>query len=392
MYELISNEMKPRQKILFVVTKPVWGGAQKYVYDLAANLPQGEFDCAIAAGGEGILTDKLREIGIRILSVPGLQRDVYLFKEIFSFWQLRKLFSAERPDIIHLNSSKAGVLGSIAARASFLGPRRPKMVFTVHGWGFNEDRPFWQKTIIFLASWFASFFQDAVILINSKDLDSAKKFIPRKKLHLIFNGIANPEFLPRAHARQLFSEKMNHALEPQTPLIGTIAELTKNKGLQYFIDALGNLADKDFRAVIIGDGEEKDKLNMQIQKRGLSNKVHLAGFMPDAKKYLSGFDIFALSSVKEGLPYVLMEAMHAGLPIVATRVGGVPDMIEHGRSGLMVSPRNTSHLAEALGYLLRESKKRQTFGVRAQEKAATQFKRDPMLQKTISLYRKLAHT
>src|SRR3989338_2833403 len=125
-----------RTKVLYLITKATWGGAQRYVYDLATNLPPGRFEAVVAFGERGRLADMLTQKNIALRPLPSLGRDVVLFSDIASFFQILGLLRRERPDVVHLNSSKAAALGALAARLA--GIR--KIVFTVHGWPFKEDR------------------------------------------------------------------------------------------------------------------------------------------------------------------------------------------------------------------------------------------------------------
>ena len=131
--------MTSTKKVLYVITKSVWGGAQRYVFDLATNLPKDQFEIVAAAGGEGPLFDKLHNAGIRTINTPSLERDVHILNETSVFWQLLKIFHTEKPDILHLNSTKIGALGALAAFLYKLLTLNFKLltVFTVHGWGFK---------------------------------------------------------------------------------------------------------------------------------------------------------------------------------------------------------------------------------------------------------------
>src|SRR5690606_30501769 len=140
---------KSKRKILFLITKSNWGGAQRYVYDLAAGLPEEEFETLVALGGDGPLTDKLRSQGVRVVPLPALQRDMSIDKDIQSFFDIWAIIRVERPHIFHVNSSKAGLFGALIGRLAGV----PKIIFTAHGWGFNEDRPGWQKLAIKFGHW-----------------------------------------------------------------------------------------------------------------------------------------------------------------------------------------------------------------------------------------------
>ncbi|MDP3710666.1 MAG: glycosyltransferase family 4 protein [bacterium] len=387
------------KKILIVITKSGWGGAQKYVYDLVTNLPQDQFEVTVALGGNGLLAERLREKNIRVLNIPAFQRDINFFKEISAFFQLLKIFRQERPDIIHLNSSKAGVLGSLAAFLYKLVTPvletfgfstgqafnfKLLTVYTVHGWAFKEDRNFLSIFYLWLVSWFSSLFQSKIIVINKADLASAKKFIPSGKLSLIYNGIDIINFIPREKARAFLTEKTGAKISKDTLLVGVIAELNKNKGLAYLIDAFQYL---NLKLIIIGEGEDLNKLQDQIKNLGLQKDVFLTGFMRDANQYLKAFDIFALPSLKEGLPYTIIDAMAAELPVVASRVGGIPDLITHNENGLLVSTKNSRELAKSIDELAASPILRKELGSKAKLKIERGFNLRNMLTATISLYK-----
>ncbi|MDP3727229.1 MAG: glycosyltransferase [bacterium] len=384
--------MTERTKILYVVTKSAWGGAQRYVFDLATRLDARQFDVLVATGGTGPLVERLREGGIRTVSLPSLARDVGLWVDARALWSLLGLYRRERPAIIHLSSSKAGGIGAAAAFLYKLTTRAwgTRVVFTVHGWPFNEDRPRWQRILIFLASWFSTLFHDRVIIITTADYRAAHRFIPEEKLALIFHGIDPIDFLPRHAARAFFGEKIGTPLAPDTVLIGANAELTKNKGLNYLIQSIAQLKSKiqnaKYKILIVGDGEDRLKLEAEITRHGLTERVFLLGFIPEVKRYLKGLDLFVLPSVKEGLPYAMLEAMAAGLPIVASRVGGTPDLIRDGESGLLVRPKDPLALAGAIGRVLADRGHWAGLGRKARERTLASFPMDAMLARTIALY------
>lgn len=383
-----------KRKILYVITKSGWGGAQQYVYELATSLPQKAFEPIIAGGGSGLLFDKLRGAEIRTIAVPGLRRDVALFGEIAAVWNLVRIFIRERPDVIHLSSSKAGALGAVAAFLFklFTFNFKPPVIFTVHGWGFNEDRPLLERTLILLASWISGLLQNRLILIDTPDYTSARRFLPNHKLVLIPHGLRAIPFLSRKEARMALAQAIGRPLPDDAVLIGTIAELARNKGLSYLISGLSKLPPntinyyRGFASIVIGEGEERQKLQQQIDSLGLRDTVHLAGFIPDAARLLKGFDIFALPSVKEGLPYTLMAAMAAGLPAVATRVGGIPDLITDRIEGLLVPPKDPAALARAITALAASAQKRTGLGNAAQRKIETKFPFRAMMERTLSVY------
>ncbi|OHA08526.1 MAG: hypothetical protein A3B37_00295 [Candidatus Sungbacteria bacterium RIFCSPLOWO2_01_FULL_59_16] len=388
----MDNRAKTKLKILYIITRSDWGGAQRYVYDLATRLSRDEFDVAVAAGGSGPLGAKLAAAGIRLISIPALERNISILKEFASFASLLRIMFRERPNVVHLSSSKAGGLGALAARlASLLNGHRAMVIFTIHGWPFHENRPFWQRGLMFLASWLPARVSDVVVLINSADHRRAETFLPRRKLVLVRHGIKPPEFLEREEARAYIAAKSGRPLQPGALLVGTIAALTPNKGIRHLIDAANQVKVKvkslKFKVIAIGDGEEKKRLQARIAELGLEDTVHLLGFVPDASRYLRGLDLFVLPSLKEGLPYALMEAMAAGLPAVGTSVGGIPDLIEDGVTGRLVPPKNPEAVAEAVAELLLNPSLRRMMGEDAKRAIERRFRIEPMLERTFALYR-----
>lgn len=304
-----------RTKILFVITKSNWGGAQRYVFDLATALPKDEFEVSVAFGQEGLLAKKLREARIMAFPIEALQRDVSLRADVQSFFALWRLFRAEKPEVVHLNSSKAAGVGALAARLTGV----PRIIFTVHGWPFWENRNPAARALLFLFSWLTAALSHAVITVSDCDLAVARRmpFIAHKTVR-IYNGI---DFnLPLGSG-----DVIRHSFPKGVCITGTIGELTRNKNHIALVEqAKKNPA---LYVAIVGDGEERATLEENIQKNNLGARVKLFGFIP-ASEVLRGFDVFALPSLKEGLPYVLLEAKRAGLPIVANRVGGVGEILD----------------------------------------------------------------
>ena len=202
-------------KIIYLITKSNWGGAQKYVYDLATGLERDKFEVKVVAGGRGVLIEELRKKGIETISLPPLQENTNFIKTVISLknaaalLRLAKIFWKEKPQIVHLNSSKIAGLGAVAAWfVKTLRAQRMDIVMTVHGWPFLEDRPRWEQLIIKFLSKLTARFQNKIILINTLDLNIAESFLPQKKLNLIFNGNAPIDFLTRPAARAFLSSQI----------------------------------------------------------------------------------------------------------------------------------------------------------------------------------------
>lgn len=371
--------MNAKKRLLFIITKSVWGGAGKYVFDLATNLPKEKFEIAAAMGGRRTLWQKLEKENIKLCQISHFKRNIGFFSDIISFFQVLKVLRSFRPDIIHVNSSKAGGIAGAAFwlyKIPLAKNRRPKAVFTAHGWAFAEKRPRWHIFLIKFLSKITALFYDKIICVSEYDRKTAveNKIAPERKLITVHNGIRPLAFLSRPDAQKKLLGKTS-------PLVvGAIAEWTKNKGLFYFLEAAKN---KNFDVVLIGGGEnpDKEKIKDYVKKHNLKN-IHLHEFIPNAASYLKGFDIFVLPSLKEGLPYVLLEAGLAELPVVAAKVGGVPEIIEDKKTGLLVEPQNSKEISSAIEILIKDAELRANLGSNLRKKVIEEFSFEKTLNQT----------
>lgn len=389
MYTKLST-MADKQKIFYLITKGNFGGAQRYVYDLATNLPPERFDVTVFTGEGGELERHLKSVGIPTRKIDGLIRNFSLINEWRVFWQLVKLFRNEKPDVIHLNSSKIGGLGALAGRLTGV----KKIIFTGHGWAFNEQRPSWQKPIILFFHWLTVLFAKKVIAVSEKTKDQLASLpFVKNRFVVIHNGLSPVNYFPRETAREELSkliwkkgidqEALNKVL-----IIGTIAELHKNKGIDFLIEAVSQLKDKLPNALIwiIGDGEEKNNLRSLVKKYKLKDQIFFLGKIDEAKKYLKAFDIFTLTSRTEAFPYAILEAGQANLPIIASTVGGIPEVISDFNLGMLVRPGNIKEIKLALTRLIDSPAERHLFGKNLAKKVNKEFTVAKMVKETIKLY------
>ncbi len=376
-----------KKKIFICITKSNWGGAQKYVFDLATNLPKDTFDVSVLLGGDGELKKRLDQAGIRTVMLKNSQRDINMFKVFLLGFSLIRIFLKEKPDIVHLNSSQMGGSGGLAARLAGV----KKIIFTGHGWAFNEDRPGWQKIL-------ARFFHVLTIFLSHKTIAVSQITKDQigapwnKKMVVIRNGLREINFKGRDEARESLSIKIlknnpkSASVFEKNPLwIGTISELHKSKGLKYAIEAISQIHE-NIIFLIISDGEEKKNLEDLIIKLGVSEKVFLTGRVEEGSTYLKAFDILTMTSITEALPYFLLEAGAASLPVIASKVGGIPEIIEDGKTGFLLAPRDPETIKKSLEELIKSPEKRKTLGNNLKEKVDKEFSIKEMIDKTIALY------
>ncbi len=333
--------------ILYLATQTEGGGAQRYIADLARSFSKKGYAVHVAAGGNpnGWLRHQCADCGIPFHFLSHLRRAVLPLQDILAVRECSLLYRRLQPSLVHLNSSKAGAIGSFAAPKSSEFP----LIYTAHGFVFKE--PNWaRKRYGMWVERTTSRKKTAIICVSEDDRKNAilRKIAPAEKLITIPVGISNPKFLTRREARKIL--KIQGGV-----VVGTIANLYPTKGIPHLIEAANILKKKGNSPppffVVIGEGNDRSRLELKIRQFGLSRHFRLLGHRNEAYRYLKAFDIFALPSVKEGMPYTILEAVSAGIPVVASRVGGIPEIITHRKNGFLVPPARPADLANAINRL-----------------------------------------
>ncbi len=383
--------IKPQKKVLFLITKSNWGGAQRYVYDLATTLDPALFEVVVALGGSGELAKKLEVAGIRVLRIGSLQRDLSLKKELLSFWQIARVIRSERPDVLHVNSSKAGGIGACIGRLC----RVRAVVYTAHGWAFNESRGRFGRTLVGFFHWLTIMFAHRTITVSHALQTQMHWPFTQAKMQTVRLGRAPIDFKTKDDARQLLEmhvTNMDRGLVDfhDDPWVGTIAELHPIKNLLVAVAAIAALihAIPSLRYIIIGEGEQRTELTEQIKHLGLEEHVFLVGALPEAARFLPAFDLFVLPSRSEAAGYVLLEAGLAQVPVVATNVGGIPELITNTQTGLLVPADSTDALTAALRTLLADRDAGSDMAATLHATART-FTLAAMTEQTTKLYNEL---
>lgn len=404
--------MTKKLKILYIVTQSELGGAQKNVLDLAVEL-KNRYDVLVAAGpdGNGKLFKQLADNKIRWQCLKWLRRSAANpFVDLAAFVETLLLLVKERPDILHLHSSKAGFLGSLSGWLTGV-----KVIYTVHGAVFEASFSRIARKIFLWLEKFSAYFKDKIICVsaNDKKLWLNYKAAPEEKLTVIHNGLDlnKMDFPSRPEAKEYLAGQSANFFEAlqgtddNLKIVGAIANFFPEKGLPYLIEAADILihpvkSDKvgarQFNGVnqkqlknvifaVVGEGPDRLLLEEIINDRHLQNKFILTGNIANASRYLKAFDVFVLPSIKEGLPYVILEAMAAGLPIVASHIGGVPEMIKNNDNGFLLFPRDTDALAQKILELINNPALGQKFS-RASQKKVQEFSLAKMIAETERVY------
>lgn len=391
-----------RNKILFVVTQSEMGGAQRFVFEVVSNLDKEKYHILVAAGeGDGQLLRKLESLPIKTISLKNMKRAPLPWQVFFSIAEIFNLLKKEKPDTLFLCSTTAGLLGSLSAFFYKLTKpynlnAKPYIIYRIGGWAFRDPRPFWINKAILWTEKITAPLKDKIIVNSEIDRRIAieQKLCPPEKIVRIYNGI-DPnqlQFLSKEEAMKKICQLSNLPIEQfsNSLIIGTVANFYKTKGLAYFIESVHllktscKLQDTSYKIIIIGEGRQRAQLEELIKKYGLENKVFLAGRIPEAFKYLKAFDIFVLSSLKEGFPWIILEVMAAEIPIIATDVGALPEIIKNGEEGILIPPKNSQQLSEKILELIKNPKNYLKLRDQAKEKLK-QFSLQKMVTETEQL-------
>jgi glycosyltransferase involved in cell wall biosynthesis len=381
------------KKILFIITQSEFGGAQKAFFNIATNLDKEKYKIIVAAGPEGDdeqgLLSALEKRGINTKHLKYLRRAINPLFDLQGLLEIRRLIKKERPETLFLGSSKAGFLGSLAGQLA----KVPNIIYRIGGWTFNDPWPEWRKKLyIRLENWSARF-KD--IIINNAEADRKQGLelgIKAKKRNLtIYNGIdvKSLKFLTKEKAREELINKLSKFFTFNKPvsdwqMIGTIANLYSSKGLEYLIEIANVLVKKYPRLIfmVIGKGRERKKLRKLIRKYHLEDKFFLLSDIPtNAYKYLKAFDIFVLPSIKEGFPWTILEAMAAEVPIVATEISAIPEVLKNNQSAILVKPKNPKQLTEAVESLIKNPELKEKLIQQAREIVEKKFTLEKMIDK-----------
>jgi len=383
-----------RKTLLFIITKSEMGGAQRFLYELVTHLNPEKYDISVAAGGNGELFRKLGEKNIKTIKIQNFS-NVPGVKNLLAFFEIFLLIIKTKPEIIYLLSSEAGFSGAIAGSCyGFFSRKKIKIIYRIGGWAFKEPRSIIIKKIYLWAEKISAPFKD-IIIVNSefdRQLAIKNKITRPEKIITIYNGISinDLKFLPKEQAKKFIESKIeNLKLKIENSiLVGTIANLYKNKGLDFLILAIARIkkSQPNWQFIIIGEGSERLNLKKLIINNELENDILLFGSIPDAYKYLKAFDLFILPSVKEGQPWVILEAMAAETPIVATNIAGISEMIENEKSGLLIEPADPDALAAAIEKILTHPSLSHECAIQAFKVLKEKFEINKMIQKNEELF------
>jgi glycosyltransferase involved in cell wall biosynthesis len=347
--------------VLHIITRLIVGGAQETVMltaDMLNDCSGWQVDVLSGpqTGPEGSLIESVRERGVSLTIEPSLVREVNPLKDFLAFVRLVRFINHGEYAVVHTNSSKAGILGRWAAWLTGLaGPRpAPVIIHTVHGWGHHERQHPLARRFFILLEQLTAPITDKLIVVSPRNTKKGLRdnIATPEKYVTIRSGIDLDKFRHPNRSREAVRAELG--IPQDAPVVGTVTRLSAQKAPLDFLAAAAEVAQQrpDVHFVVVGDGPLRAEVEAEIAAQGLSDRVHLTGLRRDVPDLMHSFDLFALSSLWEGLPRVLPQAMAAGLPIVATAVDGNAEAVTDGVNGFLTPPGNPQAFAEALLELL----------------------------------------
>ena len=357
-------------RILYVITRSIMGGAQRHVLELANGFKD-RHDVSVALGAHGFLTEQLDAAGIPYHVLPDLQRSINPFSDVKATLALRRLMKDIRPDIVHAHSAKAGLVARLAARLAGV-----RSIYSVHGWAFDKGVSLGQRAVVWPVEAVSALFSDVVMFSTRYDRDYARRSLPvrARKLVIVPYGV-------EAEAPQ---STPGDAVD--RPAVIMVARFSDQKDQPTLLRAAALLDDLDFRLVLVGDGPNMARDQALAAELNLGDKAEFLGSRDDVNDLYTAMHVFVLCTNYEGLPLSIMEAMRAGLPVVATDVSGVAEEIDDGVTGFLADHKDHAMVAEKLRLLIADPALRGRMGAAAGQKFRTEFTKEVMLARMGAVY------
>jgi glycosyltransferase involved in cell wall biosynthesis len=365
-------------KIVHVLTRgDVLGGAQTHVRELCLELQTLGHEVTVITGAPGIFTDQLRQVGIPSLQVGSLVRSLRPHLDLAAFVQLWRALRELKPDLVCAHTAKAGSLARAAARVHHI-----PSVFTPHGWSMLDRVSLKPNPLFCWAETLAGRLGTRVINVCEFERALAQDFhvCPAKTLDVVHNGIPEVAF---ARLRPV---------DTQPPVIVMVARFAEPKDHATLLQSLSGLLLMEWRLLLVGEGELEPRVRAQVDGLGLGGRVRILPTGTNVSRLLMEAQIFVLSTNLEALPISILEAMRAGLPVVATNVGGISEAVRHDETGLLTRRGDITSLRDALARVIAEPALRLALGTAGRRQWAEEFTSRTMAVRTVEVYRRALST
>lgn len=367
------------------VAATMTGGVGLNILLLARLMDRSRFDICAAFAPGSPLDSALAKEGISVYPLR-LERSPWSVRNIFGFIDLMNLLKKEKFDIIHTHTSVGGFAGRIAARLA----NAPVAIWTIHGWAFNYPGAGRMGRFVFsLIEKFLDGSTDHYVAVcsNMKDIGVRASISREEKISVIHHGIETSSYDPANR----YPEKRKELALGTSLVVGSAGRFEPQKAMGDFLRAAAFVKEKvtDVKFLIIGDGPLGKELKILSAQLGLKDDVIFTGWKENVVEYLGVMDVFCMSSLWEAMPFMLLEAMAMGKPVVATGVGGIPEVLEDKKGGFLVPPGSPGQMASGIINLLKDEEMKNKMGKQNRERVENFFSLKIMIGKYEELYEKL---
>jgi len=376
-------------KIFRMITRLNIGGPAIHAILLTNGLNKGKFESKLVTGipseYEGDMFYLAEKKGVKPTIIPELRREICWTDDMVSAIKLFRLLKRERPHIVHTHTAKAGAIGRIVAKMAGV----PIILHTFHGHVFHSYFGSWKTRFFLLMERLLAHFTDRIITVTDeqrREILSYKVGSPRKVVSVPL-GLELERFLECEKGKI----KRELHIDDHTKMVGIVARLVPVKNHLCFLRSASIVLErcKNVKFLIVGDGELRELLEMEVCNLGLQNDVIFLGFRRDLEHIYADLDVVVLSSLNEGLPVAIIEAMAAGKPVVCTKVGGVPDLVEDGKNGFLVPSDDHIAMADAIVKILDDPHLAEKMGSEGRKKVYPAYTKERLIKDMENLYEEL---
>lgn len=374
-----------KSNLLFIITKLELGGAQKQLLSLINSLDRSRFNLHLFTAREGFLVeDALSIADLAVYRSRFLEWPVNPIKDILALLEIRRYIKKNKITIVHTHSSKAGIVGRWAAY--FSGVKT--IVHTVHGWPFNEYQAPWLRALYIWLERISCGLTSRIIVVSRHDREVGLRngIGEPGKYRLVRYGINRLGFSVEAG-----SIRKEFGFAESDVVVGSIACFKPQKSPEDFVRLASSVAKRvpSAKFLLVGDGKLRPSISKLISEYGLGSRITLAGWRRDIPRVISAMDIFVLTSLWEGLPISVLEAMAAAKPVVVTDTGGIREVISNGVNGYLVSRGNVNQMSDAVIAVLRDNGLKVALGQTAAKSITDDLSVETMSRATENIYAEL---
>ena len=369
-------------KIAIIVTKLELGGAQKVAIAICEKLNKEIFEPFLICGCGGILDEEVQR-SIKVYFVKSLVREINPIKDIKAFFEIKEILKREQPDIVHTHSSKAGILGRFAAKYSKI----KKIVHTIHGFGFNDNQGFLKKKLFVLLEKYCAKISNYLIPVSVENIKKGlKNNIGYKEQYRYIKLGVDIDNFKNFKGEPSLKKELN--IKDDDVIVTTIGPFKPQKNLQDFIKVASKLSkiNNKFKFVIVGDGTLRPIFEKMIKEYNICDNIFLLGWRRDISNILHSSDIFAMTSLWEGLPISTIEAMCCGLAPVVNDVDGQKEIVKDNINGFLIKPYDIENMSEKILLLCENKNLRIDMGKAAKETIDETFSINYMITEHEKLY------